>query len=109
MRQFLNTLFVTLEEVYFPLDVGNVVIDRGGEAVASYLLHTLQSIVSFSYWCFTGTDGACAKRETRRTFCTQRKGPPLVSGQMQGNVLLRRTRYRVIDDPSESCRMARIR
>lgn len=74
MRQFLNTLFITSEEVYFPLDVENVVIDRGGEAVARYLLHTLQSIVSFSYWCFTGTDGACAKRETGRTFCTQRKG-----------------------------------
>lgn len=57
MRQFLNTLFITSEEVYFPLDVENVVIDRGGEAVARYLLHTLQSIVSFSYWCFAGTDG----------------------------------------------------
>lgn len=41
MRQFLNTLFITSEEVYFPLDVENVVIDRGGEAVARYLLHTL--------------------------------------------------------------------
>lgn len=106
MRQFLNTLFVTSEEVYFPLDGENVVIGRGGEAVASYLLHTLQSIVFFSYsGASQALMGACARRET----CTQRKGPPLVSGQMQGNVLLRRTRYRVVDDPSESCCVARIR
>ena len=106
MRQFLNTLFITSEEVYCE----NVVTDRGGEAVARYLLHTLQSIVSFSYsGASQALMGACAKRETGRTFCTQRKGPPLVSGQMQGNVLLRRTRYRVVDDPSESCCVARIR
>ena len=49
MRQLLNTLFVTSEDIYLSLDGENVVANRGGEAVARYPLHTLQSIVSFSY------------------------------------------------------------
>lgn len=74
MRQFLNTLFITSEEVYFPLDGENVVIGRGGEAVASYLLHTLQSIVSFSYWCFTGTDGCLCQAGDRADVLYSAKG-----------------------------------
>lgn len=49
MRQLLNTLFVTSEDIYLSLDGENVVANRAGEAVARYPLHTLQSIVSFSY------------------------------------------------------------
>ena len=110
MRQLLNTLFVTSEDVYLSLDGENVVANRGGEAVARYPLHTLQSIVSFSYsGASPALMGACAKREIGLAFCTQR-GQFLarVSGQMQGNVLLRRTQYRVADDPSGSCRVARM-
>ena len=110
MRQLLNTLFVTSEDVYLSLDGENVVANRGGEAVARYPLHTLQSIVTFSYsGASPALMGACTKREIGLAFCTQR-GHFLarVSGQMQGNVLLRRTQYRVADDPSESCRVARM-
>lgn len=110
MRQLLNTLFVTSEDVYLSLDGENVVANRGGEAVARYPLHTLQSIVTFSYsGASPALMGACAKREIGLAFCTQR-GQFLarISGQMQGNVLLRRTQYRVADDPSESCRVARM-
>ena len=49
MKQLLNTLFVTSEDVYLSLDGENVVANREGEAVARYPLHTLQSIVTFSY------------------------------------------------------------
>ena len=34
MRQLLNTLFVTSEDIYLSLDGENVVANRGGEAVA---------------------------------------------------------------------------
>ncbi len=110
MRQLLNTLFVTSEDVYLSLDGENAVANRSGEAVARYPLHTLQSIVSFSY---SGASpallGACAKREIGVAFCTPRgRFLARVSGQMQGNVLLRRTQYRIADDPSESCCVARM-
>ena len=39
MKQLLNTLFVTSEDVYLSLDGENVVANREGEAVARYPLH----------------------------------------------------------------------
>lgn len=63
MRQLLNTLFVTSEDIYLSLDGENIVANRGGEAVARYPLHTLQSIVSFSYaGASPALMGACAQR-----------------------------------------------
>ena len=108
MKQLLNTLFVTSEDIYLSLDGENVVANRGGEAVARYPLHTLQSIVSFSYaGASPALMGACAQREIGLAFCSPRgKFLARVAGQAQGNVLLRRMQYRVADDPSQSCRVA---
>lgn len=110
MRQLLNTLFVTSEDVYLSLDGENVVANRDSAAIARYPLHTLQSIVSFSYsGASPALMGACAQRDIGLTFCTPRgRFLARVSGQMHGNVLLRRTQYRAADDPSESCRIARM-
>ena len=110
MRQLLNTLFVTSEDIYLSLDGENVVANRGGEAVARYPLHTLQSIVSFSYaGASPALMGACAQREIGLAFCSPRgKFLARVAGQAQGNVLLRRMQYRMADDPSQSCRVARM-
>ena len=96
------------EDIYLSLDGENVVANRGGEAVARYPLHTLQSIVSFSYaGASPALMGACAQREIGLAFCSPRgKFLARVSGQAQGNVLLRRMQYRVADDPSQSCRVA---
>ena len=49
MKQLLNTLFVTSEDIYLSLEGENVLANRDGEVVARYPLHTLQTIVSFSY------------------------------------------------------------
>ena len=49
MKQLLNTLFVTSEDILLGLDGENVVARREGSTVARYPLHTLQSIISFSY------------------------------------------------------------
>lgn len=109
MKQLLNTLFVTSEDVYLSLDGENVVANREGEAVARYPLHTLQSIVTFSYSGASPTlMGACAQREIGLAFCTPRgRFLARVSGPAQGNVLLRRMQYRTADDPAQSCRIAR--
>lgn len=109
MKQLLNTLFVTSEDIYLSLDGENVVANRGKEAVARYPLHTLQSIVSFSYaGASPALMGACAKRDVSLAFCTPRgRFLARVCGESRGNVLLRRTQYRIADDPAESCRIAR--
>ena len=54
MKQLLNTLFVTSEDVYLSLEGENVLANNALQVVARYPLHTLQTIVSFSY---SGGDG----------------------------------------------------
>lgn len=109
MKHLLNTLFVTSEDIYLSLDGENVVANREKQALARYPLHTLCNIVSFSYaGASPALMGACAERGVALAFCTPRgKFLARVNGASQGNVLLRRTQYRVADDPGQSCRVAR--
>lgn len=109
MRQLLNTLFVTSEDVYLSLDGENVVASRDGQAVARYPLHTLQGIISFSYsGASPALMGKCAENGVSFSFCTPRgRFLARVSGENNGNVLLRRQQYRIADDPAASCRIAR--
>lgn len=109
MKHLLNALFVTSEDIYLSLDGENVVASRGGETVARYPLHTLQGIVSFAYsGASPALMGACAKRGIGVAFCSPRgKFLARVSGENNGNVLLRREQYRIADDPVRSCAIAR--
>lgn len=110
MKHLLNTLFITSEDAYLTLDGENVVVNREKREVARYPLHNLCNIVCFSYaGASPALMGACAKREVGIAFCT-RNGRFLarVVGESNGNVLLRRTQYRVADDIGQSCRIARM-
>ena len=109
MRHLLNTLFVNSEDIYLSLDGENVAASRGKQEVARYPLHILSGIVSFSYaGASPALMGACAQRDVSLAFCTPRgRFLARVSGESSGNVLLRRTQYRVADDPGPCCRIAR--
>lgn len=109
MRHLLNTLFVTSEDAWLSLDGENVVVNREKAEVARFPLHNLQGIVSFSYsGASPALMGACAQRDVALTFCTPRgKFLARTSGISRGNVLLRRTQYRIADDPRESCAIAK--
>lgn len=109
MRRLLNTLFVTSEDIYLSLDGENVVANREKDVVARYPLHTLSAIISFSYpGASPALMGACAQRSISLSFCTPRgKFLARVTGEANGNVLLRRTQYRVADDTAQSCSIAR--
>ena len=109
MKHLLNTLFVTSEDIYLSLDGENVVANRDKQQVARYPLHTLSGIVSFAYpGASPALMGACAQRDVSLAFCTPR-GRFLArgAGERSGDVLLRRTQYRIADDPGPSCRIAR--
>ena len=110
MRQLLNTLFILSEDVFLSLDGENVVAKREGTEVMRIPLHTLQSIVSFSYAGATpALLGACAEKDIGVAFCTPRgKFLFRAVGPSYGNVLLRRMQYRAADDPFQSCRLARM-
>lgn len=109
MRHLLNTLFVTSEDIYLSLDGENVVANREKTIVARYPLHTLSGILSFAYpGASPALMGACAQRGISLSFCTPRgKFLARVSGESNGNVLLRRIQYRLADDPMQSCHIAR--
>ena len=109
MKQLLNTLFVTSEDIYLSLEGENVLANRDREVVARYPLHTLQTIVSFSYsGASPALMGACAEKRIGLAFCTPRgKFLARVCGESNGNILLRRKQYRIADDPRQSCTVAR--
>lgn len=109
MRHLLNTLFVTSEDAWLSLDGENVVVNRDKTAVARFPLHNLQMIICFSYsGASPALMGACAQRDVGLAFCTPRgKFLARTSGITHGNVLLRRTQYRIADDPTRSCQIAK--
>lgn len=110
MRQLLNTLFVTSEDIYLTLDGENIVANREKKSLARYPLHTLSGIICFSYpGASPALMGACAERGIAFSFCTPRgKFLARVSGENNGNVLLRRMQYRTADDLKASCRLAKM-
>lgn len=109
MRQLLNTLFITSEDVYLSLDGENIVANREKQVVARFPLHGLAGIICFSYaGASPALMGACAERGIALSFCSPRgRFLARVGGVSSGNVLLRRTQYRTADDEAASCRVAR--
>lgn len=109
MKHLLNTLYILSEDIYLSLDGENVVAGRGGQTAARYPLHTLQNIVSFSYaGASPALMGACAARRIGFALCTPGgKFLARICGDSTGNVLLRRTQYRIADDPAQCCQISR--
>ena len=109
MKQLLNALFVSSEDIYLVLEGENVLANRDREVIARYPLHTLQTIVSFSYsGASPALMGACAEKGIGLAFCTPRgRFLARVCGESSGNVLLRREQYRIADDSQRSCAIAR--
>lgn len=109
MRKLLNTLFVTTEDVYLALDGENVILLKEESTLARFPLHALQSILCFTYkGASPALMGACASRAIALSLFTPR-GRFLcrVSGELQGNVLLRREQYRRADNPDDSVFLAK--
>ena len=109
MKKLLNTLYVTTPDAYISLDGENVVVLRENETLLRIPLHNLEGIVTFGY---TGASpalmGECAERNISLSFFTA-NGRFLadVAGIEYGNVVLRRTQYRVADDLNQSTAIAK--
>lgn len=109
MRKLLNTLYIVNENAYAALEGENVIVKVDGDIIGRRPLHALESIVCFSYMgASPALMGKCARDGIDFVFCTPRgKFLARICGEIRGNVLLRRTQYRVADDPSQSGRIAR--
>ena len=100
MKQLLNTLFVTSEDIYLSLEGENVLASRDKTVIARYPLHTLQAIVSFSYaGASPALMGKCAEAGIGLAFCSPHgRFLARICGESSGNVLLRREQYRIADE-----------
>ncbi len=109
MRHLLNTLYVTSPDSYLALDGENVVILRDDVEKRRIPLHNLEGIVAFGY---TGASpklmGTCAEKNISLCFL-QPNGRFLarVTGKVRGNVILRKTQYRLSEDMSASLAIAK--
>ena len=109
MKRLLNTLYVTGKNRYLSLDGENVVISDKQEEIGRIPLHNLQGIVTFGY---TGASpalmGVCAERNIELTFMSGNgRFLARVTGEVKGNVILRKQQYRISENPYESIRYAR--
>ena len=109
MKRLLNTLYVTSNNRYISLDGENVVILEDQKEIGRVPLHNLQSIVTFGY---TGASpalmGACAQRNIDLSFMSGHgRFLARVSGEVKGNVTLRKQQYRISEDKDKSICIAR--
>ena len=109
MRKLLNTLFITTENAFLSLSGETVCVEINKKKVGQFPLHTLESIVCFTYNGATPAFmGACAKRGIHLAFYSPYgKFLCRVIGENRGNVLLRKQQYRISDDKDSSCLIAR--
>ena len=109
MKRLLNTLYVTSANRYLSLDGENVVVLEEREEIGRVPLHNLQGIVTFGY---TGASpalmGECARRNIDLTFMSGHgRFLARVTGEVKGNVTLRKAQYRVSEDKEKNICIAR--
>ncbi len=109
MKKLLNTLYITTPDRYLSLDGENIVITADRQEIARVPLHNLERIMAFG--CSGASPalmGKCVSESRELVFMT-RSGKFLarVEGEVNGNVLLRRTQYRIADNPLQSLAIAR--
>jgi len=109
MRKLLNTLYITSPDKYLALDGKNIVIYAEKKEIGRMPLHNLESIVTFGY---SGVSpalmGACVENNIFLYFMSQHgKFLAQVSGEMKGNVILRKEQYRISDNEEKSCGIAK--
>lgn len=108
MKKLLNTLYVMNEAAYLSLDGENVVVNENQKILGRLPLHTLESIISFSYkGASPALMGACMQRGVGLSFYLPNgRFQASVNGWEQGNVLLRKEQYRISDDVQKGCSYA---
>jgi len=109
MRKLLNTLYVTTPNAYLTKDGENVVVKVEEEVKFRMPIHNLEGIVCFGY---IGASPAlmklCCERNVGLSFLSEHgQFYARVSGEVKGNVLLRREQYRRADCAQASLGIAR--
>lgn len=109
MRKLLNTLYVTTPESFLHRDGENVIVKVNNEEKFRIPIHNLEGIVCFGYMgASPQLMRLCTENNVGLSFLTSH-GYFLarVNGRTRGNVLLRRTQYRVADSVDDSLNIAK--
>lgn len=108
MKKLRNTLYVTTPDAYLSLDGENIVLSVGKEERGRKPLHLLESIVIFGYLgASPALLGKCSEYGITVTFLTPSgKFLSRCVGKTYGNVIVRRTQYRIADDKEQSLHIA---
>jgi CRISPR-associated protein Cas1 len=109
MRKLLNTLYVTTPESYLTKDGENIVVKVRDQETFRIPIHNLENVICFGYLgASPQLMELCSENNVGLSFLTP-SGRFLarVTGKTQGNVLLRRTQYRMADDEIASLHIAR--
>lgn len=109
MKRLLNTLYVTSPKRYLALEGENVVVLEEQQEIGRVPLHNLDSIITFGY---TGASpalmGTCAQRNIDLTFMSGHgRFLARVTGEVKGNVILRKQQYRVSESKEERLKIAK--
>lgn len=110
MMQHLNTLFVTLEGAWLFKDGQAVEVRHERETKLRVPLHNLDGIVCLGWDIGASAQlmAACAEAGVTLSFCSPHgKFLAAATGFASGNVLLRRTQYRLADDDAACAVIAR--
>lgn len=109
MKKLLNTLFITQDNAYLTLKGETIVVQVDQEKIGQVPLLNLEAICTFGYaGASPSLMGYCAKNNIHLTFLSP-TGRFLARtiGKSQGNVLLRKTQYRISDSEEQSLKIAR--
>lgn len=109
MKRHLNTLFVTTQDTWLSKDGECVELRLEGKTLGKIPLHTLQSIACFGrVSCSQYLLEHCAKLGVTVTWFTEfGRFMAAMHGPTTGNVLLRRSQYRLSDSSTASAELAR--
>lgn len=109
MKKLLNTLYVTSSDKYLSLDGENIVVSVERQECGRIPLHNLEAVVTFGYSGISpALLGKCAENNISISFMS-RSGRFLasVAGPYCGNVILRKTQYRLSDNEDSCIEIAR--
>ncbi|MEK4024505.1 MULTISPECIES: type I-C CRISPR-associated endonuclease Cas1c [unclassified Sporosarcina] len=103
MKQLLNTVYVSDPEVYLALKGKNLNLLKADESLARIPLHNIEAICTFGH---QGASPAlmseCMKQNINLTFFTSSgRFRGRVTGELNGNVTLRKKQYRVSENEEE--------
>ncbi|CAG0984695.1 CRISPR-associated endonuclease Cas1 [Methylophilaceae bacterium] len=110
MKKLLNTLYITRQESYVHKERDTIVIKNGSEKLGQFPALTISNILCFGQVSVSPPlMGYCGESGIGLSFYTEYgRFLARVLGKQTGNVLLRRTQYRIADKPEQANEIAKV-